>query len=136
MRHTDAPRQAQVAQSVEQGTENPRVGGSIPPLGTNSLPASGWIFIGGNRFSIASPRDHSPVSRRGPRDEGASTGRGRSSAHDRDSFQTRRSTARISRSVVTRKRAIGPIMTFCQLALPPPPMLPHCLDRREGCGAD
>lgn len=26
---------AQVAQSVEQGTENPRVGGSIPPLGTN-----------------------------------------------------------------------------------------------------
>ena len=26
--------QAQVAQSVEQGTENPRVGGSIPPLGT------------------------------------------------------------------------------------------------------
>ena len=33
-----------------------------------------------------------------------------STAHDRDSFQTRRSTARISRSVVTRKRAIGPIM--------------------------
>ena len=28
---------AQVAQSVEQGTENPRVGGSIPPLGTNNL---------------------------------------------------------------------------------------------------
>ncbi len=26
---------AQVAQSVEQRTENPRVGGSIPPLGTN-----------------------------------------------------------------------------------------------------
>ena len=26
---------AQIAQSVEQGTENPRVGGSIPPLGTN-----------------------------------------------------------------------------------------------------
>ena len=25
---------AQVAQSVEQRTENPRVGGSIPPLGT------------------------------------------------------------------------------------------------------
>lgn len=25
---------AQVAQSVEQGIENPRVGGSIPPLGT------------------------------------------------------------------------------------------------------
>ena len=28
------PKYAQVAQSVEQGTENPRVGGSIPPLGT------------------------------------------------------------------------------------------------------
>src|SRR5690606_30077820 len=27
---------AQVAQSVEQGTENPRVGGSIPPLGTTN----------------------------------------------------------------------------------------------------
>jgi hypothetical protein len=27
--------QAQVAQLVEQRTENPRVGGSIPPLGTN-----------------------------------------------------------------------------------------------------
>ncbi len=26
---------AQIAQSVEQGTENPRVGGSIPPLGTS-----------------------------------------------------------------------------------------------------
>ena len=25
---------AQIAQSVEQWTENPRVGGSIPPLGT------------------------------------------------------------------------------------------------------
>jgi hypothetical protein len=25
---------AQIAQSVEQGTENPCVGGSIPPLGT------------------------------------------------------------------------------------------------------
>ena len=28
---------AQVAQLVEQRTENPRVGGSIPPLGTISL---------------------------------------------------------------------------------------------------
>ena len=27
---------AQIAQSVEQGTENPRVGGSIPPLGTRT----------------------------------------------------------------------------------------------------
>ena len=29
--------QAQVAQLVEQRTENPRVGGSNPPLGTNFL---------------------------------------------------------------------------------------------------
>ena len=28
---------AQIAQSVEQGIENPRVGGSIPSLGTNVL---------------------------------------------------------------------------------------------------
>ena len=28
---------AEVAQSVEQGTENPRVGGSIPSLGTNKI---------------------------------------------------------------------------------------------------
>jgi hypothetical protein len=28
------PERAQVAQLVEQRTENPRVGGSIPPLGT------------------------------------------------------------------------------------------------------
>ena len=27
----------QVAQSVEQRTENPRVGGSIPPLATNLI---------------------------------------------------------------------------------------------------
>ncbi len=27
---------AQIAQSVEQRTENPRVGGSIPSLGTNN----------------------------------------------------------------------------------------------------
>src|SRR5436305_637944 len=31
-------RLAQVAQSVEQRTENPRVGGSIPPLGTGKIP--------------------------------------------------------------------------------------------------
>src|SRR5437660_4435203 len=35
-RHTTRPSGcAQVAQLAEQGTENPRVGGSIPPLGTN-----------------------------------------------------------------------------------------------------
>src|SRR5438128_2105060 len=38
LRHTDPPRRAQVAQLVEQGTENPRVGGSIPPLGTTNPP--------------------------------------------------------------------------------------------------
>ena len=32
--------EAQVAQSVEQRTENPRVGGSIPPLGTIHKTAS------------------------------------------------------------------------------------------------
>ncbi len=31
------PDQGQVAQSVEQGTENPRVGGSIPSLATTTL---------------------------------------------------------------------------------------------------
>ncbi len=31
---TRRTRRAQVAQLVEQRTENPRVGGSIPPLGT------------------------------------------------------------------------------------------------------
>ncbi len=31
-----AHKYASVAQSVEQGTENPRVGGSIPPRGTTS----------------------------------------------------------------------------------------------------
>ncbi len=33
-RRLKSARFAQVAQSVEQRTENPRVGGSIPPLGT------------------------------------------------------------------------------------------------------
>ena len=33
-----AAKPAQVAQLVEQRTENPRVGGSIPPLGTKFLP--------------------------------------------------------------------------------------------------
>ena len=34
-RLADLARRAQVAQLVEQRTENPRVGGSIPPLGTS-----------------------------------------------------------------------------------------------------
>src|SRR3989475_12379004 len=38
-RHTTRPCAcAQVAQSAEQGTEKPRVGGSIPPLGPNNSP--------------------------------------------------------------------------------------------------
>jgi hypothetical protein len=40
---------AQVAQSVEQRTENPRVDGSIPPLGTMNSRGSdliGAFFIG------------------------------------------------------------------------------------------
>ena len=36
---------AQVAQLVEQRTENPRVGGSIPPLGTT--------FFEGNFFAFS-----------------------------------------------------------------------------------
>ncbi len=37
---------AQIAQLVEQRIENPRVGGSIPPLGTIILkdPAQRWVF--------------------------------------------------------------------------------------------
>ena len=37
MRHITVHPNAQVAQSVEQRTENPRVGSSILSLGTNSL---------------------------------------------------------------------------------------------------
>jgi hypothetical protein len=36
---------AQVAQSVEQRTENPRVGGSIPPLGTNLFNDLAGVFM-------------------------------------------------------------------------------------------
>lgn len=35
----------QVAQSVEQRTENPRVGGSIPPLATIRIYLSSFLFI-------------------------------------------------------------------------------------------
>ncbi len=35
---------AQVAQLVEQRTENPRVGGSIPSLGTNPILHAGRFF--------------------------------------------------------------------------------------------
>ncbi len=39
---------AQVAQLVEQRTENPRVGGSIPPLGTTF-----FIFLKVTSFTFA-----------------------------------------------------------------------------------
>ncbi len=41
---------AQVAQLVEQGTENPRVGGSIPPLGTKEF--KGLQSIDGKPFLL------------------------------------------------------------------------------------
>ena len=40
---------AQVAQLVEQRTENPRVGGSIPPLGTTFF----YFFFEGNFSAFA-----------------------------------------------------------------------------------
>ena len=40
---------AQVAQLVEQRTENPRVGGSIPPLGTTFF----TFFFEGNFLAFA-----------------------------------------------------------------------------------
>ena len=40
---------AQVAQLVEQGTENPCVGGSIPPLGTTFF----YFFFEGNFSTFA-----------------------------------------------------------------------------------
>jgi hypothetical protein len=43
------PERAQVAQLVEQRTENPRVGGSIPPLGTNTFK---WLASQANPFSM------------------------------------------------------------------------------------
>src|SRR5262249_18682253 len=46
-----ARRLAQVAQSVEQGTENPRVGGSIPPLGTSEN-ARGAFSMGASSASV------------------------------------------------------------------------------------
>ena len=54
----------QVAQSVEQGTENPRVGGSIPSLATEikTVHASGPFFvsIGWCEFIVQAKRRFSP----------------------------------------------------------------------------
>ncbi len=50
------PGDAQVAQLVEQRTENPRVGGSIPPLDTNYIKglAIGWpLFLAWTMRQIA-----------------------------------------------------------------------------------
>jgi hypothetical protein len=48
---------AQVAQSVEQRNENPRVGGSIPPLGTTTFqrlsPDFGAFFMSRRLFAAA-----------------------------------------------------------------------------------
>ena len=45
---------ARIAQSVEQGIENPRVLGSIPSPGTtySENPAYGWVFAFGFPFSF------------------------------------------------------------------------------------
>ena len=49
IQHITVHSNAQVAQSVEQRTENPRVGGSIPPLGTihKKAPQSGAFLCMG-----------------------------------------------------------------------------------------
>ena len=58
---------AQIAQLVEQWTENPRVGGSIPSLGTTFLVKSGvlavLICLLDTRFSLSSATNplQSPV---------------------------------------------------------------------------
>ena len=47
---------AQVAQLVEQGTENPRVGGSIPPLGTNNQRlGSAWMRVSRLKTPLSRP---------------------------------------------------------------------------------
>ena len=55
-------RNAQVAQSVEQRTENPRVGGSIPPLGTTLPPKHFYIFLNQTTASIG----YIKISRQSP----------------------------------------------------------------------
>jgi hypothetical protein len=46
---------------VEQGTENPRVGGSIPPLGTKSTQTVSPVS--GRRESVAAPRPNAALAR-------------------------------------------------------------------------
>ena len=51
---------ARIAQSVEQGIENPRVLGSIPSPGTNihkaSLQSGAFSFLGYGRFLVVATR--------------------------------------------------------------------------------
>ena len=59
---------ARIAQSVEQGIENPRVLGSIPSPGTtySENPAYGWVFAFGEtvmRIFIPSLAKHSVKAR-------------------------------------------------------------------------
>src|SRR5207253_3601873 len=62
-RHTTRPCAcAQVAQSAEQGTENPRVGGSIPPLGTNKPAKLLKVHEAADLSSIADRASRYPVS--------------------------------------------------------------------------
>ncbi len=42
---------AQIAQSVEQGTENPRVAGSIPALGIGSFISYNWFLTNKKLYS-------------------------------------------------------------------------------------
>jgi hypothetical protein len=49
---TDVPRENFTLLDGLQGTENPRVGGSIPPLGTFNGGTSGRKLSDANRFNI------------------------------------------------------------------------------------
>ena len=84
-----APGDAQVAQLVEQRTENPRVGGSIPPLGTILTRLSmEWMTGGGDRgrhrqrlapdadfhADPATPSEASPFNHAPPRWSGKAVG--------------------------------------------------------------
>ncbi len=58
---------AQIAQSVEQGIENPRVGGSIPPLGTTFRKTSlmaGFLLSGFCKTPAVPPLFHMLIFKR------------------------------------------------------------------------
>ncbi len=58
---------AQIAQLVEQGTENPCVGGSIPPLGTFTITINQYYNAYGRRSCCSAllSGEESPDSKRG-----------------------------------------------------------------------